>query len=119
MEPAVVGYGLASVKNQKLSSIPGAIILSRWLSRKQGLDGDMCGNGGDGVKSVTLRCNEVELCVCGNTQVHVAARWRMVLQCMVDLSKLHLDAHARQMATLVVENGCSGEVASSVEAFVF
>ena len=42
LKPAVVGYGLASVKNQKLSSIPGAIILSRWLSRKQGLDWDMC-----------------------------------------------------------------------------
>ena len=42
LEPAVIGYGLASVKNQKLSSIPGAIILSRWLSRKQDLDWDMC-----------------------------------------------------------------------------
>ena len=42
MEPAVVGYGLASVKNQKLSSYPSAIILSSWLSRKQGVYWDMC-----------------------------------------------------------------------------
>ena len=89
----------------------------------------MCGNGGCGVKSVTLRCKEVELCVCGNTQVHVAASWHDAGCCnsvkvegswhdagycnsvKVETSSAmqvgpqrvaSVNEHARQMATLVV-----------------
>ena len=102
--PAVVGYDLASVKNQQLSSYPrsdyflqvavgkarlGLGYVCSWREilgmvfeilalkigvfeifalKKSGflrfvLKHWLSGNGGSGVKSVTLRCYEVELCV--------------------------------------------------------
>ena len=75
-EPSVVGYDLANLKNQQLSSYPRSDYSLQVAVMKARLGlGYVCscqemrvkhllsGNGGSGVKSVTLRCNEVELCV--------------------------------------------------------